>query len=118
MHSEWTWRPRASTTSGGFFDQASIDDDLAAIDHDLQQPGFWDDPQKSAPLLQKRRTLERQKEAVQRLRSDSDELESVLGRWAEHPDEAIELGRRAHALCEAQRGASEKTAKALAEILK
>ncbi len=83
MRSDWTWRPSVSPTSGGIFDQASIDDDLAAIDHDLQQPGFWDDPQKSAPLLQKRRTLERQKETVEQLRADSEELEL----WREMLDE-------------------------------
>ena len=42
----------------------------------MQEPGFWDDPSKSAPLLQKRRTLERQKSLLERLGNDSEELET------------------------------------------
>ena len=42
----------------------------------MQQPGFWDDPQKSAPLLQKRRMLERRKKTIDRLVEDQEELET------------------------------------------
>jgi peptide chain release factor 2 len=42
----------------------------------MQQPGFWDDPQKSAPLLQKRRGLERRKKTIDRLSEDREELET------------------------------------------
>ena len=78
MHSDWTRRPSASPTYGGIFDQASIDDDLAAIDHDLQQPGFWDDPAASAGILQQRRALERRLETLNQLREDSAELEDTV----------------------------------------
>jgi peptide chain release factor 2 len=104
LHSDWTRRPSVSPTYGGIFDQASIDDDLAAIDHDLQQPGFWDDPQKSAPLLQKRRMLERQKETVQRLQTDADDLElwRQMLEEGEEESEALEfldeLGKRLDSL--------------------
>jgi peptide chain release factor 2 len=40
----------------------------------MQDPGFWDDPSESAPLLQKRRGLERKKDLRDRLENDSEEL--------------------------------------------
>ncbi len=42
----------------------------------MEDPGFWDNPAKSAPLLQKRRPIEKQVEILRRLRADSDELEA------------------------------------------
>ncbi|HVS16267.1 MAG TPA: peptide chain release factor 2 [Thermoanaerobaculia bacterium] len=76
----------------GYFDGPRLADELAAIDHEMQQPGFWDQPQKSAPLLQKRRGLERRLKAIERLGSDAGELEA----WQELIDEDevdSELGR-------------------------
>ena len=42
----------------------------------MQQPGFWDDPSRSAPLLRRRRALERRRESLNRLRADAGELEA------------------------------------------
>ena len=40
----------------------------------MGQPGFWDDPGKSAPLLQKRRGLERRLQSLKRLDLAADDL--------------------------------------------
>ena len=56
---------------------------MAAIDHEMQQPGFWDQPHKSAPLLQKRRALDRRLKTLEQLESDAGELEA----WRELLDE-------------------------------
>jgi len=42
----------------------------------MEQPGFWDDPSRSAPLLRRRRALERRRESLNRLRADAGELEA------------------------------------------
>ncbi len=40
----------------------------------MEQPGFWDDPSRSTPILQQRRSLEKRLENLNRLRSDAEEL--------------------------------------------
>ena len=40
----------------------------------MEQPGFWDNPAGSAPVLRQRSSLERRLKTLDRLRSDSDEL--------------------------------------------
>ncbi len=40
----------------------------------MADPTFWDDPEKSAPLLRERRALERRLETLNRLRADADDL--------------------------------------------
>ena len=42
----------------------------------MEMPGFWDKPAQSAPLLQKRRQLERGLEQVKRLDDDASELQT------------------------------------------
>jgi peptide chain release factor 2 len=42
----------------------------------MQAPNFWDEPAKSAPILQKRRAVEKRCEALKRLRRDHDDLEA------------------------------------------
>ena len=55
----------------------------------MEQPGFWDDRSRSAPLLRRRRTLERRQTTVDRLNADSDEIEAWLELLAESA-EAVE----------------------------
>lgn len=40
----------------------------------MEAPGFWDDPAQSAPLLKKRRGLERDLETLEKLDEDSEEM--------------------------------------------
>jgi peptide chain release factor 2 len=47
---------------------------MSELDHKIQEPGFWDDPARSAPILQQRRALERRLESLNRLRTDAEEL--------------------------------------------
>lgn len=42
----------------------------------MHDPKFWDDPAKSAEILQKRRVVERQVETLRQLRQDSEELDT------------------------------------------
>ncbi len=45
----------------------------------MQQPGFWEEPGKSAPLLRRRRGLERRRQTLARLDADRAEI----GAWLE-----------------------------------
>jgi peptide chain release factor 2 len=47
---------------------------LATIDGQMEAPGFWDDHAASAPLLKRRRSLERRLATLNRLRADTEEL--------------------------------------------
>ena len=53
----------------------------------MQAPDFWDDPAKSAPILQKRRMVERKVDALKQLREDSEELETWRELVAEGDDD-------------------------------
>jgi peptide chain release factor 2 len=47
---------------------------LADLDREMQAPGFWDNPQASAQVLQKRRGVEKRLETLKQIREDADEL--------------------------------------------
>ncbi len=49
---------------------------MSEIESLLENPGFWNDPAKSAPILQERRGLERRLETLKRLRNDAGELQA------------------------------------------
>jgi peptide chain release factor 2 len=53
-----------------------VERELAELDKEMQAPGFFDDPEKSAPLLKKRRIVERQAQTLKQLRADTEELET------------------------------------------
>ena len=59
----------------------------------MQAPGFWDKPQESARVLQKRRGVERRFETLKKIRSDGEELEvwKELLNEGEADDEAREF---------------------------
>ncbi len=62
----------------------------------MEMPGFWDKPAQSAPLLQKRRQLERGLEQVERLDSDASELQTwqELIAEGEADDEVLRFSER------------------------
>ena len=70
--------------------------ELADLDKEMQAPDFWDDPAKSAPLLKKRRAVERQANTLKQLRTDSEELETwrELLAEGEADDEVVEFADR------------------------
>jgi peptide chain release factor 2 len=55
----------------------------------MQAAGFWDTPAKNAPILQKRREIERRLQTLKQLRSDAEELDTwreLLAEGAADPD--------------------------------
>jgi peptide chain release factor 2 len=58
----------------------------------MGKPGFWDDPAANAPLLQRRRALERRLATLEKLRADAGELEAWGELLAEGEADA-DLGR-------------------------
>ncbi len=56
-----------------------MQDELDEIDAEMGAAGFWDDPARSAPLLQKRSVLERRRNLLERLKRSADDL----GGWQE-----------------------------------
>ncbi|HEV7517535.1 MAG TPA: peptide chain release factor 2 [Thermoanaerobaculia bacterium] len=58
----------------GYLEDTGLERRLAEIDHQLEDGKFWDNPAKSAPVLQERRGLERRLETLKRLQSDAEEL--------------------------------------------
>lgn len=49
---------------------------MADLDREMQDPNFWDDPKKSAKILQERRVIERQVKTLIELREDNEELDA------------------------------------------
>ena len=64
----------ASKFFGGIFDDAALKEELGALDHEMQQPGFWDNPEKSKPIVQKRRAFERKLQTAEQLDEQTEEL--------------------------------------------
>ncbi len=54
----------------------------------MEQPGFWDDRVKSAPLVKQRRGVERRLDTLRRLREDAEELGAWTELLAEGEDES------------------------------
>ena len=42
----------------------------------MQEPGFWDNPEKNAGVVQKRKALDKKKQSLEQLSSDAEELEA------------------------------------------
>lgn len=81
--------PRASPSSGGTFEEAGVEDELADIDRQMEMPGFWDRPEQSGELLRRRRQVERRVETLNKLRADAGDLEAwqeLLGDGAGQAD--------------------------------
>ncbi|MEM8964426.1 MAG: peptide chain release factor 2 [Acidobacteriota bacterium] len=77
----------------GYLDQADLDDALAELDSEMQAPDFWDKPEKSAPILQKRRQLEKKRDTLKSLDLAADDLEGwkELLAEGEEDDDAVEF---------------------------
>ena len=71
----WIFWGADSRAFGGIFDQEQLRDDVAAIDHEMQAPGFWNQPRKSAAILQKRRGFDRKLKTLESLEADAEEIE-------------------------------------------
>ncbi|HEX2466466.1 MAG TPA: PCRF domain-containing protein, partial [Thermoanaerobaculia bacterium] len=99
--SQLPWNPRnsivspiVSTTSGGFFEGAKVEDELASLDRTMQDPAFWSRPEDNKAVLQRRSAAEKKVKVLRRLRKDTEELAT----WRELYDEdaaAVETEVRA-----------------------
>jgi peptide chain release factor 2 len=62
----------------------------------MQAPDFWDDPQKGAPLVQRRRALERRVQTAKQLDDDLEEIgawKELISEGATDDDTAAEIDR-------------------------
>ena len=66
--------PSVSTSSGGIFEDAEVEEQLADIDRQMEMPGFWDAPARSGEILRQRRQIEKRVESLKRLRADEGDL--------------------------------------------
>jgi len=65
----------------------------------MEMPGFWDKPSQSAPVLKKRRQIERQLDQCRRLDADASDLAAWLeliaeGEAGDEVDEVVRFGQR------------------------
>lgn len=75
---------------GGFFDIPGKSLKLKEIEDKVHaDPNFWNDPQKSAPILKEKKVLEMALQRAERLRTTRDDLEVALEMAAESDDGAL-----------------------------
>jgi peptide chain release factor 2 len=75
---------------GGFFDIPGKALKLKEIEDKVHaDPNFWNDPQKSAPILKEKKVLEMALQRADRLRATRDDLEVALEMAAESDDAAL-----------------------------
>ncbi|MFP3939650.1 MAG: peptide chain release factor 2 [Thermoanaerobaculia bacterium] len=60
----------------GIFEQSGLEEELTELDREMSSPDFWDDPARSAPILQRRSAVERRVEMLNRLREQGGDLEA------------------------------------------
>ncbi|MGE0638864.1 MAG: peptide chain release factor 2 [Thermoanaerobaculia bacterium] len=85
------------STIRGYLEEAGVEEELKDIDRQMEMPGFWDKPAASAPLMQKRRQIERKVENLRRLRSDAEELDTwveLTGDDGEADPDAVSFANR------------------------
>jgi len=87
-----------SSSCGGIFEGARLDEQLAEIEHAIASPSFWNQQVEAQKVMQRRRRLEDDIALRQSLRQRSDDL-SVLLEWAgEGEDVAADFDRGLDAL--------------------
>ncbi len=89
------WSP--SKISGGVFEESGFEEELRDLDRQLEMPGFWDRPEQTTSVLQKRRELVRRFERLQELRRSAEDLEAwdeLLAETDEVDPEAVAFADR------------------------
>ena len=71
------------------FDVASLKKELDGIDKEMQADGFWNDNEKAARVMQKKKKVERKLNAYEKLNSDYDDLEVMIEMADEENDESL-----------------------------
>jgi peptide chain release factor 2 len=78
--------PGARQSSGGIFDALHPVDELSRLDARAAEPDFWKDQAEAQRVLQRRRRLQQDREAIDDLRSRESDL-AVLVEWAEQGED-------------------------------
>lgn len=70
---------RSSAKYGGFFDYPKLKAELEEVEDTIAgDPNFWNDPDKSAPILKRKKSLENSLKRADRFRGYRDDLEAAL----------------------------------------
>ena len=77
----------ASTRSGTIFDLATKEDRLKELESIIAKEGFWDNPEKTKPILKERTSLSNKIEKFKKLADDLEENEILLGLAVDESDE-------------------------------
>ena len=94
--------PRFATTflpSGGFFDPAKLESEIAELNEQTNQSDLWDNPDAARALLQKKSGLEKSLSELKTLESDYNNLVDLYEMAPEDPDvlaDIEKLGDAAH----------------------
>ncbi len=88
-----TWR-RASTSSGGVFDETGLRARQAELEEQAGQPGLWDDRDRAEQVLRDKRRVERELARLEELREALSDAE-VLLELAEEAGDPETLGEAA-----------------------
>ena len=78
----------ASSSSGGIFDVAGKQRDVADLDNQANNPEFWSDQARAQGVLRQKATLEKVVKDWQKLQDVIDEVDTLLELAEEDPDEA------------------------------
>ena len=73
------------------FDPAALTERQAALDKQMEAPGFWDDQRSAARLSAERSRVQRKLDTYQRLADEASELDNMLELAAEEPEWKDEL---------------------------
>ena len=84
-------RARASTSSGGVFDLASLKNRLESLEQELSKPDLWDDPERAQRVSREKNGLESELNLHERLQSGLDDAEALL-ELAKEEGDAESLG--------------------------
>ena len=76
--------------SGGFFDVDQKIKDIAPLDAEMTQSGFWDDNESAQKILQKRSGLQRAIEIWKNLEKEREDLGAMLELSAEEEDPSMD----------------------------
>ncbi len=93
---------RASTSSGGAFDEAGLRKRLDELDQQAARPDLWDDRERAEELLREKRRVERELGRLDGLNTAIEDAE-VLLELAEEADDADARGEALQKVGEAER---------------
>ncbi|NLX76378.1 MAG: peptide chain release factor 2 [Clostridiaceae bacterium] len=74
---------------GILFDVPSIEKELEELDQKAQEPGFWDDLENSQKILQRSKNLRDKLNGFNRLKSDCEDLLTLIDLALEEKDESV-----------------------------